>query len=145
MVFSANAADAPSYIIKEETLSFGKIAVVSRAVTSSLSIDIDGKITTTKGIYILEVGHPAELIMVNYTPYTQYSISVFIADPETTTGAISSNQFTLTSVTAPLTITTDSEGEASFSVGGTIETSGDTSKTYYDTDYQARYMLTITY
>ena len=110
-----------------------------------MSIDADGKMATTKGIYIIEVGHPAQFLMVNYAPYTQFNITTFIADTETTTGNINSNQFTLKTISTPLTVTTDSTGSASFSVGGTLETSGDISKIYYDAVYQARFIISVNY
>lgn len=137
-----NAAEPP-YIIIEQPLSFGRLAVVQSNNVSSVSIDENGEMTTTKGIYIIELGHSAQFLMVNYVPYTRYEITTFISDTETTTGNINSNQFTLKTISTPLTVTTDSTGSASFSVGGVLETSGDISKIYYDAVYQARFIISV--
>lgn len=138
-------AEETPFIISEQALSFGRIAVVNSAKISNVSIDANGTMSASNSVHILELGHPAKFIMVNYAPYTQLNITTFIPNAETTTGVILSNQFTLKAIQAPLTVITDSDGRASFSVGATLETSGDTSKIYYDTLYKVKFIITVNY
>lgn len=139
-----NAEEAP-FIIAEQGLSFGTLAIGNRRAISSISIDANGRMSTTNNAYVIKPGQPAKFTLMNYLPYRTLYITTFISRAQTTTGTAMSNQFTLKEITSPVKVVTDSTGSASFYVGGRLETSGDASKTYYDTLYQAKYVITVNY
>jgi len=144
-VITYNNAEGAPFIVEEEALSFGMIAVGNSADISAVIVKENGKISSTHKAYILKAGNPAKFVMVGYLPHRTLFITTLISSPVTTNGVIGANQFTLKEVTAPFSVSTDSQGGAIFYVGGKLETSGDINKTYHDTDYGTHYTIAVNY
>tara|TARA_R110001583_G_C5654777_1_gene409107 strand:+ start:684 stop:1097 length:414 start_codon:yes stop_codon:yes gene_type:complete len=127
----------------EERLSFGTFAVSDNSVTSTLIITDEGRTFSTGSINVVRDGQPAVIRLSNYPTYT-----VLFLTPNTP--AVSQTQsgvsplMTLVELYIPNSITTDALGEATFFVGGKLETSGQ-GGSYQDTDYFFNLSFSVNY
>ncbi|MEH6711191.1 MAG: DUF4402 domain-containing protein [Paraglaciecola polaris] len=130
-------------VIVDEPLSFGTFAIINNSSVSTISISTNDRASRTRDIQILYIGQAARLRLVNYPPFTRLFISPVLPQ-QSTVFVGTTEQFTLSQVDMPDSIITDSLGEASLRVGGTLETSGN-GGSYIDTTYNLTLMLTINY
>jgi len=143
MVFINSNAFAT--ITEVDDLSFGAIVVLDNTITSEITVDLQGRVTFTNHIRLIDLGHPAHFVLSNYTPYTQLFTSASVVTAETTSNNASSQQFTLINVTTSPTVTTSVAGIAEVFIGGTLQTSGSGTNQYYDQKYTAMILLTVNY
>lgn len=130
-------------VVVEEPLSFGIFAISKNSSVSTVSVSANDRASRSNAIQILYPGQAGQLRLVNYPPYTRLFLSAVLPQESTVFVGIT-EQFTLTQVDMPLSVITDSLGEAAIRVGGTLESSGN-GGAYLDTTYNLNLMLTIVY
>lgn len=137
--FAANTILSP--------LDFGTIVVMNNDSIGQVTIEIDGDIIISGPISVLTPGQPAQIRFSNLTAYTLLNISSNIVTATTTIPSGTSEQFTLTNIDTPTTVTTDQLGTAIVEVGGTIQTSGVGigAGEYLDTTYSASFEVIINF
>ena len=128
-----------------DTLSFGTIAVLDNSSTSEITVTSTNNISCTNHIRILIPGHRGEFLLTSYPTYTPVFTTATVLVAETSSPAPTSAQFTLVNLETASSVTTDGTGFASVYVGGTIQTSGNASSQYFDSDYTATYELTFNF
>ncbi|GAC35489.1 DUF4402 domain-containing protein [Paraglaciecola polaris] len=134
---------ALSEIIFEENLDFGKFSIVNNADVSTLTVTRHGQAFSSNSLRIITTGEPASVRFFNYPPYTTLYLSAITPVTGQVQSGISA-EFILIDLDIPASITTDSAGEASLTLGGTIESSG-TGQSYLDTDFIFDIRFTINY
>lgn len=121
-------------IIVNPTLSFGTIAVRGNNSVSSSSMSRAGNQTATNLLWVIEPGQPAEVMLVDFPAYTTYSLSSLL--PATSGMSFPGTaQFRITHLDMPAQVRTDANGDVSFVVGGTLETSGNGLPYYSNSAY----------
>ena len=134
-------------ITSVKALSFGTIVLKNNNASHQYRISFAGDVNIDPAFIIIAPGNPAEFFISEYTPHTLLSISVLISDTNTQLAGAShptSSQFTITNHhTAAPTITTNALGEASVSVGATLNSSG--TGFYIDATYFNQLTLVVNY
>jgi hypothetical protein len=125
-------------------LSFGTIVVRDNSSVGQISISSNNQISFTNELRVLDFGGRGEYFISDYPAFTQVFIAATILASDTSSPAPSSQQFTLSSLTTEPSVTTNASGEATFFVGGVLETSG-VNGFYYDTDYSVVYQITVNF
>jgi len=130
----------------EQALDFGTLVMIDNHSVGTISMSMDGDVNFSRHFRVLTQGHAAELTLSQYPSYKMLSIGAAVMQAQTQIASgIGSEQFTLVSVETDGSVVTDSAGMARVFVGGTLQSSGDPSGHYIDTEYQARLLLTIDY
>ena len=132
-------------VTEVEELAFGTLAILKNNVASQITINTNNQINFTNHIRVLVPGHRGEYLLSAYAPFTELFTSANILLTETSSSAPPSEQFTLTSLDTAPSVTTDANGTATVYIGGTIQTSGNASGTYYDTPYFVTFELAINF
>ncbi len=134
-------SNASPQLISEQRLSFGLIAVAKSPSINQLTITLDGQVRHTKGIYILQPGHPAKFSLIGYPANTMLMINATIVKSKMGID----NTLKLITLTTPRTVTTDGTGFASIVVGGTLESTGQPSSLEEKANYQSQIAIDIHY
>ena len=129
--------------IIDEPLYFGVFAISSNSSQSSISVSVNNHTYATNAIHTIKGGRAAEIRLVNFPIYTRLFITAVLPQ-KTTVFAGSTEQFVLSQVDMPSSVITNSNGEASIRVGGTLTTSGNGGR-YLNTTYDVTLMLSLNY
>lgn len=130
-------------LTKIKDINFGTIAIGDNSEVSRLTVTRQGQIYRTKNLYVIEGGEPGEIEVTNYTPGTTLYLS---ATPSTTTLAASgiTANFNMTSVDIAASVFIGNSGVGTFTVGGTLESTGDDS-VYYDAEYNSSISVMVNF
>ncbi|WP_208111416.1 DUF4402 domain-containing protein [Marinomonas balearica] len=131
-------------VTESSSLDFGTIVVASNSSVQRLSLSYNGNVSYSSGIYPITEPTRAEFILTGYPNDQRVFLSSSVSTPNSSSTGYTVEQFTLTDLSVPAVITTDSSGSASFYVGGTLTTSGN-SGYYGDTAYSITYRVSINY
>ncbi|MGS0682977.1 DUF4402 domain-containing protein [Shewanella sp. 125m-7] len=138
VIFDVNAD-----VYFEQPLSFGTIVIRDNSIQSSVTVPTYGHSTSSGQLLIISPGKAAEMVITDYPPYVELSITPML--PVTTTVASGdTEQFTLSEIYIEQNIRTDSAGVASAKMGGKLSTSGN-GKHYLNTSYRAVFYIDISY
>ena len=121
----------------------GTFAIIGNSVKSSISISVNDRASRTNSIQIISSGQAGQFRLINYPPYTRLLITPLLPQI-TSVFAGTTEQFTLTEIDIQNSVITDSSGEASIRVGGTLESSGN-GGSYLETIYNLNIMLSVNY
>jgi hypothetical protein len=125
------AVSTNAEFIVESPLDFGDIAVRSNTSVSTVRLERSGAQTSTNDIIIVKPGSPAVFTLANMPGYTTINLTADI--PAVSRVAYpNAAQFSITAIDLPSSINTGPTGTVQFKMGGTLSTSGDPSKHYYD-------------
>jgi hypothetical protein len=128
-----------------EPLNLGTIAILDNSIVGTININKDAFVRTTGGVRVLTFGTPAIFEAKGFDNNRRLYITVQANQSGTVTSEVSAEQFAVQSYDASDYITTDSQGNAEFSVGAIFATSGSGSKNFRDTVFSATYTVTINY
>lgn len=131
-------------VTESSSLDFGTVVVASNSSAQSLSVGYNGNVSYSSGIFPITEPTRAEFILTDYPNNQRVFLSSSVNTPNSSSTGYTVEQFTLTDLSVPAVITTDSSGGASFYVGGTLTTSGN-SGYYGDTNYSITYRISINY
>lgn len=145
VVLLLGLANAKGDIIEISPLNFGTVVIVSNNTPERIILNHSGGVGYTSGIYAVTAPSVAEFMLTNYPPSQLVFISANSIQAQSNSDIYSADQFTLTNVDTPSTLTTDPTGAATLYVGGTLETSGSGTNSYLDTRYTINYQVTINY
>lgn len=132
-------------LTETQALDLGTVVVARNNSVSTVSIDKDGNYRTTGSIYVIKVGEPAIFEASGFAGNQRLNITVTSAQGTTNTAAFSPEQFTVQSYEAQDFIKTNPLGNATFIVGAVFATTGSSSLNFRDTQYTARYAVTINF
>ena len=126
-----------------EPLNFGTIVIPDNTSIRSITLLPNGG-STSNSIYLMQSGHPAELLLEGLGAGVQISFSdagVFTALSRVNGG----NAFTLSNISYSNTVvTTNAYGMATVKIGGQLNTSGN-AQPYLDDRYSTTIEITIAY
>ena len=139
---------SPTYLaksIEQESLDFGILVIPSNTNQSSVIIKADGDINTIGDIYILEKGHPAELLLTDFPAHTELTITLVrpVQVQHNTQGSSSAEFEVRLNGLSNMSVITDDFGEAKVFIGGTLITKPSKIKSYSDGDYSSTTNLEI--
>lgn len=131
----------------EETqaLDLGTIAILDNTNVGTISVNKDDLVRTTEGVRVIVFGRPAIFQARGFDSNRRLYITVQANQGGTVTDLVSPEQFTVQSYDADEYVTTDDQGDVEFSVGAVFATSGSGSTNFRDTDFSARYSVTVNY
>lgn len=132
-------------LTETQTLDLGTVVVARNDSISTVSIDKDGNYRTTGSIYVIKGGEPAIFEASGFAGNLRLNITVTSAQGTTTTSAFSPEQFIVQSYEAQDFVKTNPLGNATFIVGAIFATTGSSSLNFRDTQYTARYAVTINF
>ncbi|WP_157822439.1 hypothetical protein [Psychromonas sp. Urea-02u-13] len=133
-------------VLAVNELSFGTVVVTDNSVVSTVSIDLlSGNTFVTNKMLVLVPGQLGEFLLYGLPPYTSVNLSANVITPQTTSGGVPSEQFTLGNLTVEPSLTIDENGEGIFFVGGTLSTSGNGNNNYADLEFTVRHNIVISY
>jgi len=108
---------------REVDLHFGELAITSNASVSSTTIRRNGTTSNTGTIFVIANGTPGEYTISGATPFVALNLSITL--PVDSSAAFSgTEQLRLSAVDMPSVVTPNSNGEVTFKIGGTLQTSG---------------------
>ncbi|WP_299804435.1 DUF4402 domain-containing protein [uncultured Shewanella sp.] len=143
LIFCLATLGVKAEVFFEQPLSFGTIVIRDNSIQSSVMVPTYGHSTSSGQLLIISPGKAAEMVITDYPPYVELSITPML--PVTTTVASGdTEQFTLSEIYIEQNIRTDGAGVASAKMGGKLTTSGN-GKHYLNTSYQAVFYLDISY
>lgn len=125
-----------------QDLDFGKITIVHNTQLSHLVIPRGGNPYSNGQIHIITPGEPAELLLYDYPPYTKLEIAINFNSH--IGSGIAGNHFVLKSLNYPSSVITNNNGEATLTVGATLENSIN-NVPYYDTTYASDWTITVSF
>lgn len=128
-------------LLEQETLSFGILAVPSNSVVSALTLAPDGSVTTSGDLFVLQAGTAGRYQATGFTPGVELAVEIIVTPLFRDVDA--SRYLTITALDYPETITTNGAGGATFSVGATLQTTGN-GFPYIADDYSATLDITLT-
>jgi len=125
-------------------LNFGTVAITANDIVSSTRIRPNGEQTSTNRMWIIAPGAPGVYTISGLAPFTTVSLVVDI--PETSAELYPDTaQFTVSAVELPTTVKMDASGQSQFTMGATLETSGNVYESYYNALYRIFLNITLTY
>lgn len=123
-------------------LDFGEIVLTDNSFSSELRLMPDGTYQVTGNIYVITDPEPAHFSVSNAKKNALLSFSdntpVFISQPDNAL-------FSLKELNYPTNVITDDFGNATFSVGGVLKSSGDDKNINSDSIYNLKYRLRVNY
>lgn len=123
LLFLLSSHSAFSELLTDSNLSFGRIAVTSNTAVSSVQMSRSGRASATNFIYILDIGTPGVYTLTDLSPYTVINLTANV--PAYSASPIpDTQQLILTAVDMPASIKVGPAGNAQFTVGGVLETTG---------------------
>ncbi|WP_022941859.1 DUF4402 domain-containing protein [Psychromonas hadalis] len=132
---------ANEQLITEQPLSFGIIAIAKSPHIKQLTVNTDGQLQHSKGIYILQPGHVAKFSLIGYPANTMLMINATIIKPAMDIN----NSLKLIKIITKQTVTTDGTGFATIIVGGTLQSTGQPKNLDKKANYQAQIAIDIHY
>ncbi|MCL1145569.1 DUF4402 domain-containing protein [Shewanella sp. 10N.261.52.F9] len=143
LVLTTVIFDVSADVYFEQPLSFGTIVIRDNSIQSSVIVPTFGHSTSSGQLLIIKPGEAAEMVITDYPPYVDLSITPMLP-VITTVASGDTEQFTLSEIYIEQSIRTDSAGMAIAQMGGKLMTSGN-GKHYLNTSYQAVFYLDISY
>jgi hypothetical protein len=132
-------------ITKEQSLDFGKIAVINNATSSTLSILSDGTQITDTNFVVLAPGQAGRYFLYNFPPSTALSITLSGGSTVSEfSGSPPPTQFSIEPYLDFGSYSTNALGELTLLVPGKLKTTGD-SNPYIDGTYYRHFQLFINY
>lgn len=140
IVFSFSAVSQVSVL---QPLNFGTIVVAKNERVSTLELLPNGRSSSTNDIHMIEAGEAAEILIENFPPRIQLTISDAVINTPLTrsSGGIS---LTLNKLIYRNDIVTNGLGVAELNIGGQISTSG-SGGNYSDEEFKSVIQITIEY
>ncbi len=125
-----------------EPLSFGTFVVTSNAAASTLTVPLNGAVSSTGNLIVLVPGNRARYRVGGLPGNT--IVGIDINSLPLFGATVPASQFCqITAFSHPLTVTTNASGEAIFFVGATLSTSGN-GVPYTDNTYTGMIDITAT-
>ncbi|MBF7072413.1 DUF4402 domain-containing protein [Glaciecola sp. MH2013] len=128
-----------------QPLNIGVVAITDNDSIGSIEIDAEAVTRVRGGVRLISQGQPALVQARGYEANRRLFISIQPNQFRTATEEVSPEQFTVVSYQVAEFVVTDENGIANFNIGGTFATSGNGSLNFRDTEYPARYTITVNY
>ncbi|KZY42472.1 DUF4402 domain-containing protein [Pseudoalteromonas sp. B5MOD-1] len=143
VLFSVFSLPLQAASTEQQALDFGTLVILANTNTSSVIVKDDGSINTQGSVYVLENGHPAELLLTDFPARTQLTMNLvapvdLIHDVDGNTSA----EFSVRLNGFPKYVITNEFGEAKVFIGG-ILTTDRSAKAYADGHYSSSTYLEI--
>lgn len=129
-------------ITENTPISFGLVVVTDNSSVGSITVDISGATSSSGGMTSLTSGSAGQYHLSGLTPSSPVTLSFtpFTVYPNgSSSGSV---YFNMTGFTTNASITTSGAGTATFDLGATLQSSGN-SVTYTDGDYSGDFTITI--
>jgi hypothetical protein len=128
-----------------QSLNFGTIVVTNNNFQSSVIIDPVGNVQIIGGIAVIESGNHAVYQLSDLPPNTVITPNIQVINSQMIANISSEETFRLTLLPNQNTLISDSNGSATLTLGGRIDSSGNGSIRFSDTDYESTIQITINY
>lgn len=139
--FSITNAYATVTPIQE--LNFGTIVVTKNTSISSVQIDPVGNVQIIGGIAVIDEGNHAVYELSDLPVNRVIDVDVDVINSTMISDSSSEETFTFSLIRNEDTVRTNDSGVGILTFGGKIETSGNTSIRYTDTNYNSTIQITI--
>jgi len=129
-------------IIPIQELSFGTIVILDNSTSNYIYIDQNGQ-SGYQGIAPITQPSRAEYLLQGFPANKNLNVLLTLTKPNTESDQYSSEQFVVTQLYYDNTVQTSSDGSATIFIGGRLETSGSGVNAYSDSNYDARFTITV--
>lgn len=123
MCFSAVTFGQSFIFTQDVQLYFGEMVIKSNTTVSSTTITRQGRVSNTGEIFLISIGNPGEYTLSDMNPFETVNLSANLP-VDSIAPYPGTEQLTITAVDMPASLTADINGEATFKLGATLETSG---------------------
>lgn len=144
LILSIRSAHAQE-VVEVSPLYFGTMVILDNSSAGTIEVDELGNTTVSTNFAVVDPPTYGEYQLVGFASNATLFVTTGIVQAQTTTDTHSDEQFTLTAVNVVNSINVDSDGNADFRVGGTLQTSGSGSLNYGDQTYTCRLIITVDY
>ncbi|MBT1065217.1 DUF4402 domain-containing protein [Bowmanella sp. Y26] len=131
-------------LLIDTPFTFGRLAISDNSQVSSTTLARNGNQSYTGRLLVIEKGTPGTYTLTELPPFTSFSLTPSL--PAYSSVAIpGSAQFVITALDIPPTVKADINGDAQFTIGGTLTTSGNGQPYLGPADYQIMLDIEISY
>lgn len=131
-------------LLIDTPLTFGRMAISDNNQVSSTTLTRNGNQSYTGRILVIEKGTPGAYTLTGLPAFTTLSLTPSLPAYSALT-IPGSAQFVITALDYPSTVKADINGDAQFTLGGTLSTSGNGQPYLGPADYQIMLNIDISY
>lgn len=124
-------------------LTFGRVAIINNDQIGTYAIDRRGRYSTSPGLAVVELGEPGIFQVSGLTRFEIRSVSVIMENSQLSSQGIGSETFSLAITDYDETIQANAAGEATVRYGGTLSTSGSSSRDFSTVIYSGIVRVTL--
>lgn len=127
------------------SLDFGTVAILDNTTIGFLNINESGGFTSSDHFLVITPSQYGLIELYDYLPGSEVDLTATVIQATSTSPVISPEKFTLTNVNIVDSVLIDSTGVAQVRFGGRLETSGNSSLSFADTQYTHRIQISVNF